>query len=417
MNRASAKSQEESADDATAVDATTGGERSERHGSGGDAAREHGGSEAGRLQNGNAAIGLGSRLPDGSNAERPNPLINRPGDRYEQEAERVADAVMASGFDRETSDGETENRIPTKGPSRRLTGTGPRIQRQDRGPQPDHDRRGQRRQGNQPQGNQPQGNQQQGNQQQGNQQAQQGGQNQQGDDRVGLDDLSDYDVSTFTAVVLAESAPGDSLPQDERASTTRQEDEIKWVYYHNVQELGFEAGLSQRSAAYDPDGTHDAGFKFWMTVLGEDTYRGEDPPPWPGAGGYDTMGAFVDQEAGPYRQRATYLRGEVEDMFEAPTQEERENFTGQGNLDDLNEENGESIYWRRTRQYYRIQEGIADAGPEPGELEEYVDVVEGDSPDSPTFIFQDSEIRDYFNNHPEHLPEDVPEVTLQQIDN
>jgi hypothetical protein len=153
-----------------------------------------------------------------------------------------------------------------------------------------------------------------------------------------------------------------------------------------------------------------------MTVLGEDTYRGHDPPNWPGADPYDSMGEYVNNEAAQYTQRATYLRGRVEEIFELPTQEERQDFTGQGNLDDLNEERVESPYWKRARQYYRMQGGLADVGVDPAQLDEYVVVVEGQSPDEPTFIFQDSEIRDYFNENPDHLPETVPDVTLEQID-
>lgn len=182
-----------------------------------------------------------------------------------------------------------------------------------------------------------------------------------------------------------------------RARRTR----IKWVYYHNVVELGFDTGMSTRSSAYETS----VWYKFWMTVLGNDTYNDADPPP--GATEPD-METFVQRRLDQYDSRASRLEEAVRDMFEGRTEERRADFTGQGNLRDLNVD---SDYWRMARQYYRLQEGIAQGAP--ANLETHVVVVEGQRPNQPSFIFQDDEIEAYFQSH--ELPEDVPEVTIDQV--
>ncbi|MDY6818776.1 MAG: hypothetical protein SVG88_08950 [Halobacteriales archaeon] len=308
----------------------------------------------------------------------------------EREAEQVAAAVMSNAISPDSVD------VPSIEQRHAI------VRRQDAEqsrepdagdqPQRDHQQDGPQRA--------PWAGDQQGNQQ--NQQQDQGNEN--------PPDLTDDQITKFTATVLAESSPGPEMDQDERANVTRQEDEIKWVYYHNVVELGFERGLGDRSAAYSNE---SGGYKFWMTVLGDDTYSDHQPPAWGDAReNYDTMAAFVDAIGGRYDDRAEYLETQVRDMFQAPTQEQRENFTGQGNLDDLN---NESRYWRRARQYYRLQEGLADVDVNPAELETYVVVVRGQTPNNPSFIFQDSEIQTYFNNHPEHMPDTVAEISLEDI--
>lgn len=326
--------------------------------------------------------------------------VSEPGDRLEREANRVAEAVVAS---------PTAGRAVGESDRSRRTDltvvNGPLVQRQ----QEDRPEGGRPERPNGPEQQRPQQQPEQRQQPQQQQQPErevqpQGEGNQ---EQGGGMDLSADQIREFTATVLSEAAPGREI--ENREETTRQEDDIKWVYYHLVQSQGFQTGLD-RSAAH---ANESAGYRFWLTVLGADTYRDDQPPAWGDAReNYETMGDYVDAISGNYDDRADYLEGEVEDLFEAPTEAEHEGFTGQGNEADLNGENGDSPYWQRARQYYRLQEGDADVDVDPAALETYVEVIEGQAPNNPQVIFDPESIREYFQQHPDHLPDDPPQVDL-----
>lgn len=319
-------------------------------------------------QHGNRAVQR--TVADG--AFPPGPDVAPPGDEYEREAERVADAVIREpqGADR-TRPSVVRGRIDR-----------PVIQRQEAGDREQADENA----GQQPQRNQARG----------HQEANQAGGNQVGADQAGGDDgglnLTEGQIDQVTATVLAESATG-------------QEDQIKWVYYNLVREQGFDQGLG-RSAAHARE---SGSYKFWMTMLGDDSYADDDPPRW-ARGEFESMQDCVDTLRGRYEDRATTLRAEVVEMIGNPEDAEYEGYTGQGNEDDFNLD---TAYWSRARQYYRLQNPDIDTDVQTdGPLPVLVEVVRGDAPNRPQVIFDAGRIQQYFRDHPDHLPGNVPDVDL-----
>jgi hypothetical protein len=323
--------------------------------------------------------------------------ISDPADPAEREAERVAEAVTHGLPPARAGEAVDRTRRSPQGSVDRQ-----QIQRQEDGPHPEEaedqpDRPGVAQQ------------------QQPQQQPQQQDNPDQDDDE-GID-LTDAQIQEFTATVLAEAASGTEIAN--REETVRQEDEIKWVYYHLVQNLGFQRGLD-RSAAHEHE---SIGYRFWMTVLGSTEYEDDDPPendhwygPRESSDDYDDMDEYVSARINRYDDRAEYLENEVGDMFEVPTEDRHEGYTGQGNQRDLN---SDTTPFPRARKYLVLQEGEADedVDVDSNTLEEYVTVIEGESPDDPQVIFDAEAIRDFFEEREDledQLEDDADEVDLTE---
>lgn len=219
-------------------------------------------------------------------------------------------------------------------------------------------------------------------------------------------DVTDQQISEFAATVKAE------------AGSQGQEEPIRWVYYNLVhREDTFQDGLS-RSAAYAGSGFW---YCYWLMLLeldlsdntrqiGPDVDR--DCLEAPAAGNPDTLRDFINAGVPTGRtardaQRAEATRSDVDGMFNDGAAQQYEDFTGQGNEDDLNRD---TRAWRRARRYYRMQAGMAEKENEDSD-DVQADVVrvvrEGGDPQ---VILKWQEVSDYFVDNPEEDPanHDIP---------
>jgi len=213
-------------------------------------------------------------------------------------------------------------------------------------------------------------------------------------------DVTGQQTNKFAATVKAE------------AGSQGQERAIRWVYYNLVHRRDtFQDGLS-RSAAYA-----DSSFWYcyWLMLLEFDLNDNtrqlgqnadHDCLDTPAPGDPDTLRDFINAGVPTGRtardaQRAEATRSDVEDMFNDRAAQQYENFTGQGNEDDLNRG---TRAWQRARRYYRLQEGLAEKEDESSD-DVQTDVIRviRDGGD-PQVIMKWQEITDYFNANPQEDP-------------
>ena len=139
----------------------------------------------------------------------------------------------------------------------------------------------------------------------------------------------------LAAVILAEAGPG-------------QEDDVRWIYLNLVTAAGGEAGL-KKSSAYENKGIE---YRRYLYTLGDQTY-GDDVFQGQTIADFCTTDAFWTKMRVP---RATRLKGLVDAMLTAPGNSPHMGWTGQGSLQDFNNQSNDDEYWRRARAYFFLQE-------------------------------------------------------------
>lgn len=194
---------------------------------------------------------------------------------------------------------------------------------------------------------------------------------------------------TMTAVILAESAPG-------------QESDIRWMYLQRVTAKGGAAGLNA-SSAYKAKGIW---FKIWLQILGDETYADTVLPAnkkefadfkEQTVADFCAKNGYIEKYAVP---RATALREDVDKMFTSPEDNPYKGWDGQGNLADFNNESNKDVYWKRARAYYWLQQR--------NEVKETLVKVLADGKKTQV-IFNGKAIDAYWRKHT--LPDDVPKYT------
>lgn len=188
----------------------------------------------------------------------------------------------------------------------------------------------------------------------------------------------------IAAVVLAEAWPG-------------QEEAIRWIYWNNVNLLGEEEGLL-KSSAYK---RKSPWFQCWLHLLGDNSYS-DYPLPNNDMFQGRTVGDYCQthyfQNDGLVRAKDALLS--VQEMFEPDVQNPYPGWIGQGNIGDFNHD---EAYWKRSRQYFWLQES--------GQVDEkMVELLEAGK--FTQFVFDGNGIRDFALEHPELFPNEVPEFTV-----
>ena len=188
----------------------------------------------------------------------------------------------------------------------------------------------------------------------------------------------------MAAVVLGEAWPG-------------QEEDIRWIYWNNVNMLGPEKGLL-KSSIYKRKG---AWYQCWMHLLGDHSY---DDYPLPENERFQglTVKQYCQNE---YMRNQAFKRARkvllgVKEMFESDVANPYPGWIGQGNIGDFNHDED---YWKRSRQYFWLQES--------GQVDEKrVELLEAGK--FTQFVFDGNGIRDFALEHPELFPDEVPEYTI-----
>jgi hypothetical protein len=190
----------------------------------------------------------------------------------------------------------------------------------------------------------------------------------------------------FVATVLAEALTGQS-----------QETDIGWVYFNLVNAAGGEGGLSKSTAFRDKKPL----YKVWMQFQGDTTYA-DDPLPQDkrsGFEGYTSVADYCTRNSwarAQYDSRGKAVRDQYDRMFTQPDTNPIKGWTGQGNLNDINNISNKDIYWTKARAYLWLQH---DDTTVPQLVKE---IGKGSGRQ---FVFNADAIKAYYDQHP--LPAEV----------
>jgi Domain of unknown function (DUF4157) len=213
-------------------------------------------------------------------------------------------------------------------------------------------------------------------------------------DKTKTDKISDEDLNTLAAIVATEANIG-------------QEDDIEWVYI-NLHAKGT-SSLDEST----PYRTKADTYKFNRYLL-DDTYKGDqlktayfknECRALKGAKNdkaCDDLKTIADVYStnesyyvGSNKKRVKKIREELVNKFNSPGS--NPGFNSNGNLDDLNREDGE---WPKIREYLRLQD--ADSK---------LPVLIKKMGEGKTFevVYKKDQIMDFFKNRPDKLPKKVPQ--------
>lgn len=192
-----------------------------------------------------------------------------------------------------------------------------------------------------------------------------------------------------------------------------QETSIASVYL-NLYKGHQETGL-KKSAAYT---NKSDNYKLYLTVLGNTTYANDKPKEqWltvmdsstKTERGAKTIQEYINgngffQNVTRGESRAKALKAIVDGWVSDPATQPNKGWTGQGNLNDINNISNSDVYWTRARAYFWVQKSDPAAA-------KYLEVLP--AREKTQFIFNSKSIQMYYREN--ELPSTVKKITVNDL--